>query len=144
MSYQQVLLRRTLAGEPVRRFMTDHPMTVAPSTSIKDLVENYVYRYHFNMFPVVEDGHLLGCVNLRQLKKIPREQWDHLTTANVAVPCSPENTIPSDTDAVNAFARMSRAHRNRLMVVDHDRLVGVIALKDLLNFLSRRLEFEGT
>jgi signal-transduction protein with cAMP-binding, CBS, and nucleotidyltransferase domain len=39
---------------------------------------------------------------------------------------------------------MSRSRLNRLMVVDKDRFVGVVALKDLLGFLSRRLELEGS
>jgi hypothetical protein len=38
---------------------------------------------------------------------------------------------------------MSRTRNSRLMVVDESRLVGMIALKDLLSFLSLKIELEG-
>jgi predicted transcriptional regulator len=143
MSYQQVILRQTLEGEPVRRFMNDHPVTVPPSATLKDLVENYFYRHNFKMFPVADDGHLLGCITLNQVKAIPREEWEGRTAQSIAMPCSGENTIPPEADAVKALSAMNRTHASRLMVVDHERLVGVISLKDLLNFLSRKIELEG-
>ncbi len=142
-SYQQVVVGRALEGVPVRRFMNSNPVTVSPSTSIKDLVENFVYRYHFKMFPVVQDGHLVGCVTLNQVKQVPREEWETRTAENLAVPCSGENTVTPDTDAVNALSTMRQKQVTRLMVVDQDHLVGVISLRDLLNFLSLRAELEG-
>ncbi len=144
MSYQQVLLRQALEGEPVQRFMTTNPVTVPPSASVRDLVEDYLYKYHFKMFPVVEGHRLVGCVSINQVKQIPREEWDRHTAQELAAPCSPENTIPPDADAVRALSAMSRTQTSRLMVVDHGELVGVVALRDLLNFLSRKVELEGT
>ena len=46
-SYRQVVIRQSLRGEPVSRFMNPDPVAVAPHVSIEDLVENYIYRYHF-------------------------------------------------------------------------------------------------
>lgn len=55
-SYQQVLIREGLRGVPVRRLMTANPTTVPPSISVAQLIDDYVYRYHYNMFPVVDAG----------------------------------------------------------------------------------------
>ena len=41
---------------------------------------------------------------------------------------------------MDALSKMHRSKASRLMVVDGDRLVGVLALKDLLGFFSLRLE----
>lgn len=41
-----------------------------------------------------------------------------------------------------ALSKMNRSHATRLLVVDHDRLVGILALRDLLRFLSLKLEIE--
>jgi len=38
---------------------------------------------------------------------------------------------------------MNHSGASRLMVIDGDRLVGVPALKDLLEFLSLKVELEG-
>jgi len=141
-SYQQLLLRKALEGEPVRRFMISTPVTVPASSSIEQLVEGYIYRHHFKMYPVVEDGTLLGCVTIRQVKAIPRNEWKQHTVREVATPCSPENTVHPEDDAMKALSTMSRTGDSRLMVVEGNQLVGIIALKDMLGLLSLKVELE--
>jgi len=143
-SYQQLLTRKALEGEMVSRFMVTNPVTVPPATSLQQLVDHYIYRHHFKMYPIVEDGRLTGCVTLRQLKEVPHDQWNRVTVREVARPCSPAMNIPPDTDALQALSIMNRTGSSRLMVVVGDRLVGIIALKDLLQFLSLKLSLEET
>jgi CBS domain-containing protein len=95
------------------------------------------------MLPVVNSHQLLGCVTMKQVKQIPREEWPKKTVSDLAEQCSPENTISPDVDAVEALAQMRRNNTSRAMVVENDRLVGVVALKDLLEFLSLKVELEG-
>lgn len=144
MSYQQVLLQQSLSGEPVRRFMTANPVTVAPAASVKSIVEDFLYKYPYKFYPVVEHGQLLGCITLDQVKQVPKDEWERRTAESVAAPCSRDNIVEPETDAAKALSTMSRNHVSRLMVVDHGELVGVVALKDLLNFLTRKLELEKT
>ncbi len=139
-SYQQVLIRKALSGEPVNHFMNPTPVTVPPGITLAELVNDYVYRYHYKMFPVADDGRLLGCVTTNELQQVPQEQWPARTVSEVAQSCSPENTLSADEQAMAAFARMSANHISRMMVVDHDRLVGILTLKDLLKFLSLKLQ----
>ena len=68
MSYQQLLVRRALEGEHISRFMTRNPVTVPPTITVAELVENYVLHHHFKMFPVVDDGRIVGCVTTRDIK----------------------------------------------------------------------------
>jgi len=143
MSYQQLLIRSALAGEPVRRFMTAHPVTVPSSATAKDIVEDYFYKYPYSLYPVVQDEHLVGCVTIDQMKLVPREQWASKTAGSLAVPCSPENIIEPEAEATKALSTMSRTRSGRLMVVDHGHLLGIIALKDLALFLSRKMELES-
>jgi Mg/Co/Ni transporter MgtE len=75
MSYEQLLLRSALEGEPVRRFMRPDPVTVRPEASIRELVEDYIYRYDFKVYPVVGDSqNLIGCVTTAEVKDIPKEE----------------------------------------------------------------------
>jgi CBS domain-containing protein len=62
--------------------------------------------------------------------------WD------IKVPCSEDNTISPDVDAIKALSLMSRTGTSRLMVTEGDRLAGVVALKDMLKFLSLRIELD--
>lgn len=143
MSYKQLQIRRALEGEPLKRFMKPNPVTASPSLSLKDLVEDYVYRYHYKLYPVVEGDRLKGCVSTRQIKSMDREKWENTTVGEVLESCSQENTIDPDTDAVEALSTMRKNHTSRLLVTkDGHNLLGIIALKDMLDFLSMKIELE--
>jgi len=139
-SYQQVLIRKALEGEKVGHFMKKEPVTAPPSISLQDLVEDYIYTYHHKMYPVVHGNTLVGCVTTRQVKDIPRGEWGRRTVGEIASGCSPENTVGPDIDAIKALGIMSRTGNSRLMVVENGRLIGVITLKDIMGFLSVRLD----
>jgi Zn-dependent protease len=142
-AYQQVIIRRALEGDPVRRFMTREPHTVPPNVTISDFVENYLYQFHHKLFPVTEDGDLRGCLHTRSLRLVPRESWPVTTVSQIAEPCGEENTIVPDMDAVSALGILNRTGASRLLVVDNGRLIGILSLKDLLRFLSLKVELNG-
>ncbi|HET7583457.1 MAG TPA: site-2 protease family protein [Gemmatimonadaceae bacterium] len=142
-SYRYVLLRRALEGEPVSRFMTTQPIAVSPTLSVQELVDQYVYRYHHKLYPVVVDGgRLAGCVTLAQVKEVPPDARGTTTVGALAHSCAPTNTVPPQLDAMEALTRMRQSSSSRLLVADGDRLLGVVTLKDLLGFLSMKLELE--
>jgi Zn-dependent protease/predicted transcriptional regulator len=142
MSYRQLLMRRALEGETVSSFMNKDPVTVSPSISLDELVRNYVYKFHFKMFPVVDHSMLIGCVTTSEIKNIPQAEWRNHTVGELAATCSSENTIAPDDDAVKALQVMNRNNNGRLMVTQNGQLVGVITLKDLLKFFSLKVELE--
>jgi Zn-dependent protease/CBS domain-containing protein len=143
MSYRQLLTRKALEGETVRRFMKEDPVIVPSSTTVDQLVEDYIYRYHFKMFPVVESsGRLLGCITTKDVKALPKEEWREKSVGEIVASCTEANTIRSGEDAVKALSRMSQNNMSRLMVVDNGHLAGVITLKDMLKFLSLKVELE--
>jgi Zn-dependent protease/predicted transcriptional regulator len=144
MSYQQVLIREALQGEPVHRFMKHNPVAVSPSISLRELVDDYIYQHHFKMYPVVrENERLVGCVSSKQVKSFAPDEWERHRVEEVISSCGPDNTIGPNEDSVKALQIMSRTGNSRLMVVDRGRLVGILALKDLLEFLSIKMDLEG-
>ena len=143
MSYRQVLIRNALGGEPVSHFMETNPVTVPPSITIRELVDDYFYKYHFKMFPVSGNSMLEGCISSKEIKAIPREQWDLRRVQDVLVSCSTETMVSPNTDAMQALSLMNRTGNSRLMVVEGDHLVGIITLKDMLKFLNLKMDLEG-
>jgi CBS domain-containing protein len=142
-SYQQLLIRNSLSGEHVRNFMKTQPVTVPSSSSVADLVENYFYKYHYKMFPVSSNGRIEGCVTTREVKNLPKDQWPVHKVSEIETACSDKNTISPDTDAIKALSLMNTTGNSRLMVVEDDKLVGIVTLKDMLKFLSLKIDLEG-
>jgi predicted transcriptional regulator len=95
------------------------------------------------MFPVSDGNGLLGCVTTKQVKELAREEWNRRTVRDVLIPCSEENSVSSQTDAMQALSLMHRTGNSRLMVVDNNRLLGIVTLKDMLKFLSLKIDLES-
>jgi len=145
MSYQHVVLRKALEGESIAKFMRTDLVTVQPQLTIDQLVEQYVYRTQHKLYPVVDTaGQPMGCVTLNTVKQLPRDDWPTTRVADILRPCDDNNTVHPQTDAMQALAMLNRTGSSRLMVVDdHGRLVGIVALKDLLGFLAMKVDLEG-
>jgi Zn-dependent protease/predicted transcriptional regulator len=139
-SYRQVVYRKALEGETVERFMNPLPVTVPASISVKELVEAYIFRYYFKMFPVMDNDKLLGCITTGKVKEIPREEWDRWTVGDRLDRCGDNNTIGPGAGAMQALSLMGKTGNSRLMVVKDGRLVGIISLKDIMGYLSTKME----
>jgi Zn-dependent protease/CBS domain-containing protein len=142
-SYQQVLVRQALGGEPVRRFMNTQPIVVPPWTDLRHFVEDYVYRHHRKAFPVGAEGRVEGYVSTRMLGQYSRDEWAGHTVADVMERDWKALSIAPTDDALKALGMMQRTGLSRLLVVEGETLVGIVSLKDLLRFLHLKLELEG-
>ncbi|HEU4685365.1 MAG TPA: site-2 protease family protein [Nitrospira sp.] len=139
-AYSGVLVRSALHGEPVRRFMSRDPVTVPPNLSLQAFIDEYLHHYLYDMFPVSRDLAVLGCVTSKQVGGIPRTEWERTTVGDVMTPCSARNTVQADTDAAQALAQMNQTGLSRLLVLEGNRLVGVLVLKDLMTLIALRME----
>lgn len=136
MAYRRVLLRDSLEGDKVSRYMKVEPVTVRPEISVRDFIEDYVYKHHYKMFPVVKDNRPVGCVKTENIKSISREEWDEKRVGDIMDECSEKNTISPHADAIESLTKMHSTGESRLLVIERGELVGIITLKDLLRFFS--------
>ena len=113
-------------------------MTVPPDISVSRFIEDYLYRFSYDLFPVTAGDRLVGCVSLKDVRNFPRDEWNLATVGRIAESCTADNTIRPDADAAQALERMQRTGISRLLVADGDRLFGVLTLKDLLHRLAVR------
>jgi Zn-dependent protease/CBS domain-containing protein len=143
-SYQRLIAQQALKTEAVRDVMTPNPVTVPPDISVSRFIEDYLYRFSYDLFPVVAGERLVGCVSLKDVQSLPRDEWGLATVGRIAESCTENNTIRADADAAEALERMQRTGNGRLLVTDARRLVGVLTLKDLLHRLAVRDALERT
>ncbi len=140
-SYRQ-LTRNELRGVSIRNFVRRNPVTVSPSTVIRRVVDDHRFDDHHKIYPVVDHGRLLGCVSIGRMRSVAQDQWDHCPVAEVTDGVSDQNAVRDDTDAMEVLSRMKSTGTSRFMAVRDGELVGIISLKDLLDFLSPKRELE--
>jgi Zn-dependent protease/predicted transcriptional regulator len=141
-SYRQLLFRQTLEGAHVKQFMVKDAVTVKPDTSVERLVDDFIYKYHFKMYPVVDGENLVGCVTIDQVKTVARSEWADHNVGELARTCSTENTITPEADVMAAMAQMQRTGRSRLIVAEGGKLGGVISLKDIMGYIALKMDLE--
>jgi len=143
-SYQQLIVSEMIKDQPVSQFMRREPVTVPPSISISEWLDDYVYQHHFKMYPVVDGHNLLGSISIDDIKSLPKSERGTRKVRDLMQPCTAANTIPANTSTTGLLTDIVHpATQSRYMVVDNGRLVGMISLKDLLELISLKLEIES-
>jgi Zn-dependent protease/CBS domain-containing protein len=142
--YQQLVTRQILGRMPLERVMTREPVTAPPETTVAELVELYFLGRNLKLVPVVAGGAVRGVVDIRAAKSVPRQDWDSRRVFEILTPLSPANTIQIDAEASAALEQMQRTGQSRLLVMDGERLVGIVSLKDMLRIVSLRLDLDDT
>jgi CBS domain containing-hemolysin-like protein len=82
-------------------------------------------------------------VTTTQVSGVGEDQWDQLTVAEIIEPCSQDNIIAPEADTLEAMTKMQRTGRSPLLVMDRGQLLGILSLRDLLEYLTLKLQFEG-
>jgi CBS domain-containing protein len=141
-SYQQLLLKESFKGKTVRHFMNPEPVSVPFDITLQAFVEKYLYRYHYKMFPVLKEGKIFGLITVQMLKLHTHEEWKHLLVGQVMDQPTPSNSVTSNMPIDAALNQMNESGTTRLLVVEHNQIVGIITLKDLLEYIALKMELE--
>ncbi len=142
-SYQNVLFRNMLAGKRVGEIMTHEPVTIPDDINLKEAVEEYFYKYHHRMYPVVRDGEVLGCLTTKMLHDYPQGFWEEKQVADIAEKCNDNNMIDVNEDAFDVLKKINKTQKNRFMVAENGKLCGIITRKDLMDYLFIRMDLES-
>jgi len=140
-SYQDLLMRRSLAGVRAREVMTPNPETVRADLSLQDFIDEYVFHGRHQAYPVLEDGQPVGIVSLQQIRNAPREDWARRTVRETMTPIEPGLAARPEENMSVVLRKMEESGSRRILVISGGQLLGIIAASDLAGWLQRRREF---
>lgn len=135
-SYQQTTLQALLEGVRVKDIMARELITVAPQMNIQELVNKYFLKYGYTGFPVTEGGKYLGIITLRDIKNIPETDRTQREVSEFYQRHRKEWEISEEELVVNALERMLKNEMGRLVVVDGDKIVGMITRNGIAKYLE--------
>ena len=128
---EATLLAQALEGLKVKDLMTPNPIVLPPDLPVEEALA-LALRHKVSGFPVVAEGRLLGVVGLEGLEG-----------ANPLDPVArhllPPLLLSPEEDALTALERMAERGYARALVVEGDRLLGVLSKTDLLRAFQVRL-----
>jgi len=141
-SRQQVALQDLLAGITARDVMSRECPTVPGDLQLDRLVHDHILETGRRCFFVTEDGGLRGLITLHNVKTVPRERWDEVTTSQVMTPMAQVLWVHPDEDVLALLQRMDEANVNQVPVIEDEHLLGMITRENLLRYIRVRSELE--
>jgi len=128
----------TLEEVRVEEVMTKDVLTLLPSVTVAEFLEE-IARHHHIGFPIKDEmGKVLGIVTLQDAMKVPKEKRSSTTIEAI---CSKDLlTIFPENSVAEAFEKMTKNNVGRLLVVDRrDRrlLRGIITRSDIMHAIRK-------
>lgn len=139
-SFVHLQLKTLLDDVPASRLMTRDLVDMPSGTTVARAVDEYFMRNNYNAFPVHGDRGDSGLVTMKQVRELPREQWDSTTVDEIMEPLSEMCTVSPSGAAGEVVDKLMRGEVGRVVVVDHDEVVGLITPRDLVRWLERARE----
>ncbi|HET7857334.1 MAG TPA: site-2 protease family protein [Gaiellaceae bacterium] len=128
--------RQAFDGIRVRDLMVRDPITVRPDYSIGRFMDDVVWSERHTTYPVVDDGRALGLVPFRCVAEVPRQQWDERTIEDCMLGREQVPSLREDEELVDALEELGESPVGRALVLDGDRLVGLLSMTDVARALQ--------
>ena len=137
-THRQVSFQESLIGLRVGDVMTTDVVALEAGLTLDGAVDNYFLRFGYGGFPVMDGGRLVGMLSLKELKAIPRERWSALTVGEVMVPHGYQAEVHPDEPIAAAMEQMFHDDHSRLVVMDGDKVLGLVTRSGIARFLDLR------
>ncbi len=134
---QHARVQDALAGVRVGDVMTIDPVSVPPTLTVAQLLDDYIWRNRFSAFPVIDPyGRPYGLVTLNRLKDVPVERRADVTVADVAAAADDVPVATPTQPLVELLTDLRGGGDGRALVVDGGRVVGIVSPRDVARMLE--------
>lgn len=127
--YQMTLLKSTLSGFTVSDLMTENVVTLEEDLTIQELLDR-MFKERHSGYPVLSGETIKGCVTMEDIQKVNPKEYSEKKIYDI-MSKEIKKVQPHD-DIYQALRILSTEDIGRLMVVDNERLVGIITRSDIM------------
>lgn len=135
-SYQQATLQQALAGVRVEDIMVTDLVTLDASVPVAEAVDGSFLRFGYGGFPVLKNGAFLGIVTLKEVKEVPRQDWERVRVGEIAVPRDRKWEATPEDEVMKALELMVQEDKGRLAVTEGGQLIGLITRSGIARYLQ--------
>ncbi|MDQ3553116.1 MAG: site-2 protease family protein [Chloroflexota bacterium] len=143
-SYRRVELAHIVEGVAVSDVMDREYSVVSPNLTLDTFVDQHLLGSSgTSLYPVMVDGALVGTIELRQIRRIPRAKWLTTRVSDVMSRWEALWTLTEPQPAMDAVGHFQESDAQGIAVVDaqdRQRLTGVVTRDGLARALRLRHE----
>ncbi|MBA7596313.1 putative zinc metalloprotease Rip3 [subsurface metagenome] len=141
-SYQQEVIRSSLATVLVKDVMRKQFQTLDPDTTLDNLIRNWFMVYDYRIFPVLENEKIIGTISTEDVKIIPKDRRLTTKVMEALKPIKESQIINSESNVIDTLYKMNEIQSNYLLVVAQDKLVGIIHRNDISRYVKLKRDFK--
>jgi Zn-dependent protease len=141
-SYKQLMLQEMLKGHTASEVMSRDCTVVPPDITIEHLVNEHILSSGRRCFPVVSGDHTDGLVTLSSIKSVPSDARGRTLVRDAMTPLSQVKSVSPNEDLSNVLKILSENDINQVPVVWENKIVGIVARDNLINFINTRQELQ--
>jgi Zn-dependent protease len=134
-----MIARQALRGLHVRDLMIRDPVTTRPDVTLGEFMDEIVWTRRYTTYPVTDNGHAVGLLPFRCVAEVPRNEWDTRRVEECMIPREQVPVVAEDDELIDAAGELAENDVNRALVLDGERLVGLLSVTDV----ARALEMRG-
>ena len=138
-SRREMIMRQHLKGVKVSEVMDSEIEAINPTTSVQQLVDDIIHQRHRRAAPVADEGRVIGIVTVSDLKNLPQDKWQDTSVRDIMTR-EPLYSVKPDDELDKAVKLITRHDVNQLLVLEKERLVGMLNRADLISHLQVRQE----
>jgi Zn-dependent protease/predicted transcriptional regulator len=135
--YESFETRLGLQNMKLRDIMVP-AIAVDNSISISELVNEYVFHYHYRAFPVLKHGRFIGMIDVRSIKGVPTAAWPTTKIAGYLSDARDYCVLDPETDANDALHILMSRNCSKAPVVSNGVLLGILTRSDLHKLVALR------
>jgi Zn-dependent protease len=113
-----------------------NPVTAPADLPLDRFVEGTVWDHRHEAYPVVADGRTVGLLELRRLAEVARDDWPATRVADLMTPLERVPELREEQDVMEAVAVLRAADSAHGLVLDGQRLLGLLSLSDIARALN--------
>jgi len=134
------MIRQALSGISVREVMTPNPVQAPDNITVEDALHGYVLASRHSTFPTHDaDGRLSGLLTMAALKNVAPAARSTTLIKEIICPLDSVSTASPADPITNLLGVSEGCGEGRTLVVDGDRLVGIISPSDISRLVQRSL-----
>lgn len=136
MSYQQLVLHKTLQDVPVSRVMMTQLDKVTPGIDIESLVRHHFMTTDQHAFPVEAEGALVGLVSLDDVRRVPETQWSQTRVEEIMTPMERLWALSEGETAERALEELAQRDVEQIPILDGRRILGFVRRSDIVKWMA--------
>ena len=135
-SHRQFRLRQRLQGFQVRNLMDPQCPSIPAGVTLDVVAEEYFLPSKHRFYAVTRNDQCLGLITLQDLSKTPRDRWPNTPVEEAMRPLEELPTIGPEAEAIEALEMMEERNSPMVMVLEEERLAGLISQQGALKSLE--------